>query len=87
MREGRRKKRRTDWRSSPEEWTTSIVRLTKCPARCGEAGGGAQCQPVERTDPSSPIHGLPILNVDAARSGIVLERSMAAGYSGVENEP
>jgi NAD/NADP transhydrogenase beta subunit len=33
-----------------------------------------------------PIAGMPILNVDAARSIIVLKRSMAAGYSGVENE-
>jgi NAD(P) transhydrogenase subunit beta len=29
---------------------------------------------------------MPILNVDAAQSIVVLERSMAAGYSGVENE-
>jgi NAD(P) transhydrogenase subunit beta len=42
--------------------------------------------PAARTDTSSPIYGMPILNVDHARSIIVLKRSMAAGYSGVENE-
>jgi NAD(P) transhydrogenase subunit beta len=39
-----------------------------------------------RTDTSSPIYGMPTLNVDHAKSIIVLQRSMTAGYSGVENE-
>ncbi|HEX6373907.1 MAG TPA: NAD(P)(+) transhydrogenase (Re/Si-specific) subunit beta [Longimicrobium sp.] len=49
-------------------------------------GANDVVNPAARTDPSSPIAGMPILNVDAARSIIVLKRSMAAGYSGVENE-
>jgi NAD(P) transhydrogenase subunit beta len=36
--------------------------------------------------PGSPISGMPILDVDHARSVIVIKRSMAAGYSGLENE-
>jgi NAD(P) transhydrogenase subunit beta len=49
-------------------------------------GANDVVNPAARTDPSSPIAGMPILNVDSARSIIVLKRSMAAGYSGVENE-
>ena len=49
-------------------------------------GANDVVNPAARTDPASPIAGMPILNVDHARSIIVLKRSMAAGYSGVENE-
>ena len=41
--------------------------------------------PAARTDPSSPIFGMPILNVDQSRSVIVLKRSMSSGYAGIEN--
>jgi NAD(P) transhydrogenase subunit beta len=49
-------------------------------------GANDVVNPAARTDSSSPIFGMPILNVDQAKSIIVLKRSMAAGYSGVENE-
>ena len=49
-------------------------------------GANDVVNPAARTDTASPIYGMPILNVDHARSIIVLKRSMAAGYSGVENE-
>ncbi|HYJ80063.1 MAG TPA: NAD(P)(+) transhydrogenase (Re/Si-specific) subunit beta, partial [Longimicrobiaceae bacterium] len=49
-------------------------------------GANDVVNPAARTDQSSPIFGMPILNVDRAQSVIVLKRSMAAGYSGVENE-
>ena len=49
-------------------------------------GANDVTNPAARTDPNSPIYGMPILNVDQARSAIVLKRSMASGFAGVENE-
>jgi len=49
-------------------------------------GANDVTNPNARTDKSSPIYGMPILNVDNAKSVIVLKRSMASGFSGVQNE-
>jgi NAD(P) transhydrogenase subunit beta len=49
-------------------------------------GANDVVNPAARNDPSSPIHGMPILNVDQARSVIVLKRSMNPGFAGIENE-
>jgi NAD(P) transhydrogenase subunit beta len=42
--------------------------------------------PAARNDRGSPIYGMPILNVDRAKSVIVLKRSMNPGFAGIENE-
>ncbi|MFO0580392.1 MAG: NAD(P)(+) transhydrogenase (Re/Si-specific) subunit beta [Polyangia bacterium] len=49
-------------------------------------GANDVVNPAARTDPKSPIFGMPVFNVEQARSIIVLKRSMATGFSGVENE-
>ncbi len=49
-------------------------------------GANDVVNPAARTDASSPIYGMPILNVDEAGNVIVLKRSMRPGYAGVENE-
>ncbi len=48
-------------------------------------GANDVVNPAARSDPSSPIYGMPILNADKARSVIVLKRSMKPGFAGIEN--
>ncbi len=49
-------------------------------------GANDVVNPAARNDPSSPIHGMPILNADQAQSIIVLKRTMNPGFAGIENE-
>jgi NAD(P) transhydrogenase subunit beta len=49
-------------------------------------GANDVVNPAARNDRSSPIYGMPILNVDQARSIIVMKRSMNPGFAGIENE-
>ncbi len=49
-------------------------------------GANDVVNPAARSDPSSPIYGMPILNADHARSVIVLKRSMNPGFAGIENQ-
>ena len=48
-------------------------------------GANDVTNPAARTDPSSPIHGMPILNVDESKRIIVLKRSMSSGFAGIDN--
>jgi len=48
-------------------------------------GANDVVNPSAREDEDSPIYGMPIINVDKARTVFVLKRSMASGFSGVDN--
>src|SRR4051812_33913989 len=49
-------------------------------------GANDVTNPAARSNPASPIYGMPILDVDHSRSIIVMKRSMRPGYAGIDNE-
>jgi NAD(P) transhydrogenase subunit beta len=49
-------------------------------------GANDVVNPAAKTTPGSPIYGMPVFNVDEARAVIVLKRSVATGFAGIEND-
>jgi NAD(P) transhydrogenase subunit beta len=62
---------------NPEFNTTDVVLVV---------GANDVVNPAAKTDPTSPIYGMPILDVENAKQIIVLKRSMKSGYAGIDND-
>jgi NAD(P) transhydrogenase subunit beta len=60
-----------------EEFATTDVTMV--------VGANDVVNPAARTDPNSPIYGMPILNADASKNVIVVKRGKGKGFSGIEN--
>jgi NAD(P) transhydrogenase subunit beta len=52
---------------------------------CFVIGANDVVNPVARTDPESPIAGMPIIDVDKARTVVVIKRSLSPGFAGIPN--
>ncbi|MDX1618384.1 MAG: NAD(P)(+) transhydrogenase (Re/Si-specific) subunit beta [Balneolaceae bacterium] len=61
---------------NPEFKTTDVVLII---------GANDVVNPVAKTDPGSPIYGMPIMNVDEAKRTIIFKRSLSPGFAGVDN--
>jgi NAD(P) transhydrogenase subunit beta len=48
-------------------------------------GANDVVNPVARTDPSSPIAGMPILDVDKSHTVVIIKRSLSPGFAGIPN--
>jgi NAD(P) transhydrogenase subunit beta len=72
----------------PYEQLKEMEEINPTFAQCDVAvviGANDVVNPLARTDPNSPIAGMPILNVDQARNVVVVKRSLSPGFAGIPN--
>lgn len=72
----------------PYEQLKEMDEVNATMAQCDVAiviGANDVVNPVARTDPDSPIAGMPIINVDQARTVVVIKRSLSPGFAGIPN--
>lgn len=62
---------------NPELESTDVVLVV---------GANDVVNPAARTNPASPIYGMPILDVDKAKAVVILKRSMNTGFAGIDND-
>ena len=48
-------------------------------------GANDVCNPLAKTDKSSPIYGMPVFDVDKAKTSLIVKRSLGVGYAGIDN--
>src|ERR1019366_5296354 len=79
------------WRSLPPREHDGLFAMEDINGEFGQCdvalviGANDVTNPAARTDKSSPIYGMPILDVDKARTVMVIKRSMNPGFAGIDN--
>jgi NAD(P) transhydrogenase subunit beta len=72
----------------PYEQLKEMDEINPTMSQCDVAiviGANDVVNPVANTDPKSPIAGMPIINVDQARTVVVIKRSLSPGFAGIPN--